>query len=497
MLRTSSYTIYVDLPGNEEEMLLVHTYTGAFDRVSRRVATWVRSLEGRRPPKPLYGEWTPEVSPTGEAVPPTEATIETLHRRGYLTPMTREEEESFFTRYVEKLHGLHLRRWPTYLFMPTYDCNLRCAYCFQDHMRTDGRFAHLLRRMTPGMADRLFAAMPKIEEMHGIPADAEPRVEIGFFGGEPLLAANRGIVEHVIRRGLERGKARFWAISNGTELDAYEDLLAPDLLGSVQITLDGPPAEHDRRRVYADGQGSWERIARNVTMALDRGIAVAIRTNVDRTNIDGLAALAEEIAAHGWDRYPSFGSQVAPIRASNDKTDDGTTFDTWELDRRLTAMRETHPGVALLGRQDDGLRNQARRIFSQRGLPAFKPSFCSAHTGMYIFDPFGDVYACWEKTGDEKVRIGHVDEKLRGPLQFRPPGALAAADGGLEPGLPQVPLQPVLRRRLRRAGGGPLRRGFLPQLLRRLRAPLPRLGGGGLSRSCRGEDLRRETGRIL
>ena len=29
---------------------------------------------------------------------------------------------------------------------------------------------------------------------------------------------------------------------------------------------------------------------------------------------------------------------------------------------------------------------------------------------MYIFDPFGDIYACWEKTGDEKVRIGHVEE---------------------------------------------------------------------------------------
>jgi uncharacterized protein len=46
MLRTSSYTIYVDLPGNQNEMLLVHTYTGAFDRVSSRVATYVGSLSG-------------------------------------------------------------------------------------------------------------------------------------------------------------------------------------------------------------------------------------------------------------------------------------------------------------------------------------------------------------------------------------------------------------------------------------------------------------------
>src|SRR5436309_1057326 len=410
MLRTSSYTIYVDLPGNQDEMLLVHTYTGAFDRVSRRVATYVRSLEAGRPPKPLYGDWTPEPALDGEAAPPSDETIGVLSRRGYLTAMTGEQEEEFFTRYVDKLHGLHLKRWPSYLFMPTYDCNLRCAYCFQDHMRTDPRFGHLLRRMTHDMVDRLLAAMQKIEALHGIPAEASPQLDVGFFGGEPLLAANRPIVEHVIRRGLDRGEARFWAISNGTELDAYEDLLGPGKLASVQITLDGPPREHDRRRVYADGGGSWERIARNVSMALARGVAVAIRTNVDRDNVGDLADLAAELIRQGWVRSPNFSSQVAPIRASNGKTDAGATLDTWELDRLLTTMRNANPDLEILGRVDDSLRNQARRIFSHRGLPAFKPSFCSAHTGMYIFDAFGDVYACWEKTGDEKVRIGHVEE---------------------------------------------------------------------------------------
>jgi uncharacterized protein len=410
MLRTSSYTIYVDLPGNQDEMLLVHTYTGAFDRVSRRVATYVRSLEAGRPPKPLYGDWTPEPALDGEVSPPSDETIGVLSRRGYLTSLTGEQEEELFARYVEKLHGLYLKRWPSYLFMPTYDCNLRCPYCFQDHMRTDSRFGHLLRRMTHAMVDRLFAAMPKIEALHGIPAEASPRLDIGFFGGEPLLAANRPLVEYIITRGLDRGEARFWAISNGTELDAYEDLLSPDKLASVQITLDGPPREHDRRRVYADGRGSWERIAVNISMALERGTFVAIRTNVDRNNVGDLPGLAREFIRHGWVRYPNFGSQVAPIRASNDKTDAGATLDTWELDRLLTSMREADPDLEILGRVDDSLRNQARRIFSHRGLPAFKPSFCSAHTGMYIFDAFGDVYACWEKTGDERLRIGHVDE---------------------------------------------------------------------------------------
>jgi uncharacterized protein len=37
-----------------------------------------------------------------------------------------------------------------------------------------------------------------------------------------------------------------------------------------------------------------------------------------------------------------------------------------------------------------------------------KAAFCGAHTGMYIFDAFGDIYACWDRTGDKNLRIGEV-----------------------------------------------------------------------------------------
>src|SRR5690349_1262281 len=35
VLRTSSYVIYVDLPGEPNDMLLVHSYAGTYDKVSR------------------------------------------------------------------------------------------------------------------------------------------------------------------------------------------------------------------------------------------------------------------------------------------------------------------------------------------------------------------------------------------------------------------------------------------------------------------------------
>jgi uncharacterized protein len=411
-LRASSYNIYVDLPGNHEEMLLVHGYSGAYDKVSRRIATYVRSLEVGRPPKPLYGTWSPEPSIVGEVISPSEATLAVLKKRGYLTEMTVEAEEAFFSKVAAKIHQYNTQGMPAYVFMPTYNCNLRCSYCFQDYMRTDQHFRHLLRTMQRSMVDRIFAAMRTLEARHGVPEDAQRRRSIGLFGGEPLLESNRPIVGYIVNKALDSGEASFWAVTNGTDLQAYRDLLGPRVIAKLQITLDGPPREHDKRRIYANGDGSFERIARNITMALDLGVHVKVRINIDRNNIGQLPALADEIMARGWDHYQEFSTYTAPINAANAHTDRHTTFGSWELNQALQALRQQYPSMQVIRPREDSLADRARQLFAQRGDPLshFKASFCGAHNKMYIFDAFGYIYACWERTGDPNIRIGSVTE---------------------------------------------------------------------------------------
>lgn len=409
-LRTSSYTIYVDLPGNAEEMLLLHAYTGAYDRVSRRVATYVRSLEPKQAPRPLYGDWSPEpTSAAGEAPTPSDQTIERLRKRGYLTRMTPAEEEAYFCRVVGTLHLTSLRQRPGYILMPTYQCNLRCAYCFQDHMRTDPAYTHLLRLMSREMVDRIWLGMSHIEAVHGLPPGGKGRA-ITLFGGEPLLRESRPLIEYIVNLARAAGEPQLSAISNGTELDAYDDLLGPEGISMIQITLDGPPDEHDRRRVYADGSGSFERIARNLSRALELGTQISVRMNIDRGNIDRLPRLAEEFIRRGWTEHPRFSSYVAPVTASNGHVDTTSVFNSWELGEALTALRDDHPEIRHIGTQDDNLLSRARQIFDSRRdpLPQFKSSFCGAHNTMYVIDAFGDIYACWERTGDPGVRIGAI-----------------------------------------------------------------------------------------
>lgn len=420
MLRTSSYIIYVPLPGNTEDMLLVHGYTGAYDRVSKRIGDFLRAHEAGRPAQPLYGDWSAEATPAADTAEiPGEEILSVLRQQGYLTEWSPAEEEAHFCRLAAELQSAALASPPTYIFMPTYDCNLRCAYCFQDHMRTDASFHHLLRTMSVAMVDRIFEAMPVIEERHGIAAGGTPNRDIGLFGGEPLLAAHRPTVERIVSRARELGTTGLWAVTNATELDAYEDLLGQGGISFVQITLDGPRREHDRRRIHADGSGTYERIARHIDLALDRGARVSVRLNVDRGNLPDLPGVAEEMIARGWDRRQGFSAYTAPIQAQNAKTDRKTILTAWELTHALTRMQEESPALRVLDRPDEPLRARARKIFASETpvSPSLRPSFCGASDRMYIFDPFGEIYACWEKTGDPRVGVGKVEPD--GQVSFR------------------------------------------------------------------------------
>lgn len=397
-LRTSSYTIYSDLPGEAGEVLLVHGYTGAYDKVSRRVAAYLRACSGKKPANGVEA--------------PSAQTIEVLKRRGYLTTRAHQEEEEIFSRLTKAFSERAAKAQPAYVIMPTYSCNLRCPYCFQDNMRTESGLKHLLRTMQPEMVDRIFDVMPSIERRHGMNGDSELRRAFLFFGGEPLLAASRGIVEYFMEKAKSLSTTSFMAVSNATQLEAYGDLLGPEGISYLQITLDGPPAEHDLRRIHADGSGSFEKIAANITMALDRGARIKVRLNVDRNNVEQLPALAEEFVARGWDTRERFGAYAAPIHGCNDKTDSEPLMSSWELSRRITELRQEHAAMRLIAYYDETLRDRLLKLFTQQAdpMPSFRPVACGAHSTSYIFDALGDVYVCWEHLANENTGCDTTSE---------------------------------------------------------------------------------------
>lgn len=405
-LRTSSYIIRANLDTPDGEVLLIHGYSGAYDKVSRRVAAYLQSREAAAP-APLHGTWGVEQPIDVPAEKPSEEIIKALTKRGYLTTMTIEEEQALFSRVAVKLHARSMRLAPEFVVMPTYSCNLRCPYCFQDHMRTDPTYRRLLATMSTEVVDRMVMAMEKLEALHGVAEDGSRTVVL--FGGEPLLAEHRPVVEYILRRAGERRRTRFSAVSNGTELDAYADLLGKDGISLLQITVDGVAAIHDRLRVYPGGAGSFERIAENITLALHRGARLKLRVNVSRANIDGLPALASEITDRGWASEAGFSAGVTPVYRESGGPD---TIHSWELVKLLDEMKKQSPEVSIFHHPNDSMKSKALSVVQRRRdpLPDFTASACTAHSTMYVFDPFADIYACWERTGDPDIRIGRVAE---------------------------------------------------------------------------------------
>jgi uncharacterized protein len=171
---------------------------------------------------------------------------------------------------------------------PTLDCNFRCDYCYEDHLRVT-----MSRRVQEVLLAWTAEKARGIEEMH-----------VTWFGGEPSLPAAVRVIENLsagfLALARERG-FRYGAqlVTNGYLLErALVERLVPLGIGQIQVTVDGPPELHDRRRVLAGGQGTFRRILDNLRASVDLA-SFQLRINVDRRNAASALEVVEILQREG------------------------------------------------------------------------------------------------------------------------------------------------------------------------------------------------------
>lgn len=158
---------------------------------------------------------------------------------------------------VEPLKELHNKYGMQLLLLEvTKDCNLNCSYC-----SVSGKYANTtVRRRNMSMETAIKAVdffCPRCHESR--------EVNIGFYGGEPLLRFDlmKDTVQYVIKKyGAE--KYKFNLTTNGTIFD--EDII--DFFSrhdfQVLVSLDGPKCVTDRYRLSRDGKSTFDKIMRNL-----------------------------------------------------------------------------------------------------------------------------------------------------------------------------------------------------------------------------------------
>jgi len=170
---------------------------------------------------------------------------------------------------------------------PTEQCNFRCTYCYEDFE---------LGKMPPDVQDGIINFIKRRA------SDLE-FLMLKWFGGEPLAAAD--VMTRICREAKaicdEHGVALSGGITTNAwhlNLDLFEELVSYDQR-FYQITLDGVGEYHDQYRKKANGDGTFDRIWKNLRdyQTSDSNFIVQLRVHVRRGEEGQARILLDRIAS--------------------------------------------------------------------------------------------------------------------------------------------------------------------------------------------------------
>lgn len=145
-------------------------------------------------------------------------------------------------------------------FEVTRECNLKCNYCIFSSRE------YSYRRFESSDSLNSEDALKTLTVLHQRIANRQKKnLTIGFYGGEPLLRIN--VIKDIIfnsRQIFNGWNLSFNITTNGVLLtqDITDYLAFYDL--AVMVSLDGDMANHDNKRVFHNGKGSFRLIMNNL-----------------------------------------------------------------------------------------------------------------------------------------------------------------------------------------------------------------------------------------
>lgn len=266
---------------------------------------------------------------------------------------------------------------------PTLACNFRCIYCFQGELPPLVMHA----KVQQAILDFVSARINHLRQ-----------VDVCWYGGEPLLAANviYSLSEQLLKTCNDHG-CNYGAslITNGWLLSQETaEHLRECKVSLVQVTLDGLPEVHNARRPLKNGGATFDRIVENITAVTDLFDHLPLRINVDTTNADRVLELFEFLHDHQLlERvHPYLGRVFADAEACAD-------FEPCCIESASFAKMEA----------------ELYKDLKQRGMsvripyPRFLTSFCSAvRFHSYVVDPLGRLYKCWNVIGKDDEAVGNL-----------------------------------------------------------------------------------------
>ncbi|MGE5342118.1 MAG: radical SAM protein [Candidatus Omnitrophota bacterium] len=188
------------------------------------------------------------------------------------------DKSAFETRIIDSLHTeitdrtitRNLSNVRSLILELTQTCNNRCTYCIYSGIYRERR-NHSDKNMSLAVGQKAIDFF--LHQLHSPLRINREYPSISFFGGEPLMNYDTliALIDYAQNHMLSRQiKIKFLATINGT-------LLSPDRIDEIvkkglrlDVSLDGPKSEHDKFRLSATHEGTWDTIMTNLSLFHDK-----------------------------------------------------------------------------------------------------------------------------------------------------------------------------------------------------------------------------------
>jgi uncharacterized protein len=395
MLRLSSYSIISEpLPGGGYAIL--NGLSGAVDLISKEMAQYLINALVQADHREIYihdEDFHPE-------------TRDEFLERGHLTRLSHDAERTQLIHVANLLHETEQKNL-RFLIVPNLDCNYCCTYCFEKllHMSLGTRESMGLSRVVLD-STQIHTIYNCINKLRTEVNQTGP-AQLILYGGEPLDRNHKDIIFELVNKGKDRGFA-FAAVTNGHDLDAFLSLFGKDGINQVQVTFDGPPHIHDKRRISKRGDSSFQTIKNNVNSLLEleeQGVQVQVRAHVDQTSVDYFEELLDIFESEGWLNNENVLIYTSTIYHKDEQGKVSADIENEKIENYLINITGSYENI-IIGAPSANIRGMLWNSLKESQPYRLRSNYCAANTGMYIFAPDGHIYACWESIGKECSRIG-------------------------------------------------------------------------------------------
>ncbi|MFA5404879.1 MAG: radical SAM protein [Ignavibacteria bacterium] len=264
----------------------------------------------------------------------------------------------------------------------TYSCNFRCTYCYEKHINID---------MKKNILDAVYNFVINNSKK-------KKNILIDWFGGEPLLNIKQ--IQLISYKLIKYCKDKDILYRSRISTNGYllnkenANILKECCVNETQITLDGPPELHDKRRFLTNKNGTFNIIYKNLLEIKKIIPKILVRINIDKRNKDSIFLLLEKYLINLKENITiSFSYTNSPCKTS--------IKEKWMLTSNEYLQKEKELGIFA---DKFGFK-------VLRGYPYPCTSFCSAYLkNSFLVDPNGYLHRCSKFLGNEVNRYGKIND---------------------------------------------------------------------------------------